>query len=586
MISVISRFFFAQFLLAGLITTSVYAGYIDDFKKHARSIYLLHSIDVQKDPSIEKTGAIVNNKATKRFHEKPDSSLINMLSYIPEQSFLLPVHDIDKIVTNIEALTKKIETTKEGEESQQIRFDMAYEYFLLYLHYMNEKYSLVRKTGTAVQGDEIPVRNKELEDYLKLSEYYLKSFVRDSEGSVDTIVQGKAILRVKDDVSFRFRNMPDLYLNAYFLAMMLECEKLGGEWGDTSQSIRLSAFYDRKTWLWLDTLWKNRFKTGNIRGGYSLSSRNLLTFYELYMRYHFFGRYIRNFSENDPLLDSQTRTLIYRLTELQKELKLPHHDFYSCYSDESIRDSNNTDFIINLYLARRGFATTKLSNLSIPENELFELYRQLYDDAARSIKYNIPYRSIIYNELVLYGISVDNLHLMENTLYSYARMSMRIQENENNDDGSIRNSSRLTMAYLLASILDRKRSSGLDQNSDEYGETAESLTPLLISEKTDYWEYASVIHSSLATFYSRKENSESLAMYHAKRSFMIPCEKTALNYDSKPDGWKNFFSLNGAVSYLKLFTDFQKKYQTSPDAAVPAEYKADLILQHYLNMKK
>ena len=578
------RTLLVQVFLVGMITSAAYGEYIDDFKKHAKSIYLLHSIRQTAAPD-GKAVAGTTEKRIIRIHEKPDSRHLDMLSYIPDQSFLLPVDGIQTIVANIENLTKKIETTKEGEESQQLRFDMAYEYFLLYLHYLNEKYGLTRPASLA-GSNAIPIRDKELEDYLRLSEYYLKSFVRDSESSTDTIVQGKALIKVTDDVSFRFRNTPNLYFNAYFLAMMLECEKLGGEWGDTSQSMKLSAFYDRKTWLWLDTLWKNRFKASQGRAVYSASPQNLFAFYELYLRYHFFGRYLRKFSENDPLLDSQTRTLLYRLTELQKELNLPQKDFYAYYNAESIRDSNNTDFIVNLYLARRGFVATRDLNFSLPKNHLFELYRQLYDDAAKTIKYNIPYRSIIYNELILYGIGIDNLRLMEDTLYPYGQLSMRIQENENSDGVSIKQSSRLTMACLLANILDKKRRSGLDQNSDEYGEIAESLTPLLVSKDTSYWEYASVIHSALAMFYSRKESAESLAMHHAKRSFMIPCEKTALNYGDNPDGWKNFFNLPAAVSYLKLFTEFQKKYQTSPDAAVPREHKANLILQHYLSMKK
>lgn len=584
MISSKIRTLIVQIFLAGMIATAAYGEYLDDFKKHAKSIYLLHSIRHTGASAVKASDSAVEKQIT-RIHEKPDSKHIDMLSHIPNQSFLLPTEDIKVIVSNIEGLTKKIETTKEGEESQQLRFDMAYEYFLLYLHYLNEKYGLTRP-ATVAGLNTIPIRDKELEDYLKLSEYYLKSFVRDSESSTDTIVQGKALIKVTDDVSFRFRNTPDLYFNAYFLAMMLECEKLGGEWGDTSQSINLSAFYDRKTWLWLDTLWKNRFKAGQGRGGYSASPKTLAAFYELYLRYHFFGRYLRKFKENDPILDSQTRTLLYRLTELQKELNLPQKDFYAYYSTESTRDSNNTDFIVNLYLARRGFVATRDLNFSLPKNQLFELYRQLYDDAAGSIKYNIPYRSIIYNELILFGIGIDHLRLMEDTLYRYGQHSMRLQENENPEGGSIKNSSRLTMACLLANILDKKRRSGLSQNSDEYGEIAESLTPLLISKDTSYWEYASVIHSALAMFYSRKESAESLAMYHARRSFLIPCEKTALNHKDSPDGWKNFFNLPGAVSYLKLFTEFQKKYQTSPDAAVPREHKAELILNHYLSMKK
>ena len=566
-----------QFVIICCITATVHAEYIDDFKKHAKSIYLLHS--VKHTPRANQGG----NDFEKRkalTHEKADSKHLDMLSYIPEQSILLPMDDVKSIVSNIESLTKRIETTKEGEEAQRIKFDMAYEYFLLYLHFLHEKYGLTR-SGDLTMYDEIPVRDKELEQYLSLSEYYLKSFINASPESTDMIITGKTLLRATDDISFKFRNRSDLYLNVYFLAMMLECEKLSGEWGDTSQSKVLSGMYDKKTWNWLDQLWKSHFKTSRSSGAYVPSSKNLFTLYELYMRYHFLGRYLRGFNEKDPLLDSQTRTLFNRLAALQKEAGLDHQNYYTYYSNEATKDLNNSDFIVNLYLARRGFVATRDLNFSLPKYELFDLYRKFYDQAASHVKYNIPYRSIIYNELILFGIGIDNLRLMEDVLYEYGQRSMRIQENENPSGSSIKISSRLTMACLLANILDKKRRSGLVQNSDEYRDIAETLTQLLISKDTNFWEYASVIHSALAMFYSRKEGGESLAMYHAKRAFMAPCEKTALTYAGDKNGWLNFFKLPGAESYLKLFTEFQRKYQTSPDAAMPREFNSHLILKKY-----
>jgi len=578
------RSLFLQVLIIGIIATVAHAEYIDDFKKHAKSIYLLHSVK-HITPAKQAVEPASDKRKVLMSHGKSDSKHMDMLSYIPAQSFLLPMDDIKTIVSNIERLTKKNETTQEGEEAQRIKFDMAYEYFLLYLHFLNEKYGLTRP-GQLTMIDEIPIKDKELEQYLYLSEYYLKSFINSSSGSSDMIIQGKTLLKATDDVSFKFRNIPDLYLNVYFLSMMLECEKLAGEWGDISQSRDLSNLYDKKTWSWLDTLWKSRFMTNRGPGVYAPSSKTMFSLYELYMRYHFFGRYIRNLNEKDPLLDSQTRTLLNRLSILQKETGIGQTGFYEHYSSEATKDSNNTNFIVSLYLARRGFVVTRDLNFSLPKNELFELYRKFYDDAGKNVKYNIPYRSIIYNELILFGVGIDNLRLMEDVLYQYGQLSMRLQENENSSGGSIKNSSRLTMAYLLANILDKKRRSGLDQNSDQYSDIAETLTPLLVSKDTNYWEYASVIHSALAMFYSRKESSESLAMYHARRSFMAPCEKTALTYGSEANGWMNFFKLTGAESYLKLYTEFQKKYQTSPDAAIPKEFNAHLILKRYQETKK
>lgn len=573
--------FFGLFLLC-LFSSWAHAEYIDDFKKRAKSIYLLHTV---RHTARTKN---VSENAEKRkalIHERADSAHLDMLSYIPPQSILLPFEDVQTIVSRIEMLTKKIETTKEGEEAQRAKFDMAYEYFLLYLHYLHEKYGLTRSSDLSMY-DEVPVTDKELEQYLSLSEYYLKGFITDSPESQAVFVQGRTVLRATDDVSFRFRKYDDLYLNVYFLAMMLECEKLGGEWGDTKQSTLLSSQYDKKTWSWLDSLWKRHFKSSSDTAAYTPSSKTLFTLYELYMRYHFFGRYVRQFNENDPLLDSQTRTLLNRLYELQKEANLGQKNFYGYYTKEATKDSNNTDFLVNLYLARRGYVATRDLNFSIPKYELFELYHKLYDDAAANIKYNISYRSIIYNELILFGIGIDNLRLMEDVLYQYGLRSMQLQESDDKTSNRIKNSSRLTMAYLLANILDKKRRSGLDQNSDEYRDVAETLTPMLISKNTNYWEYASVIHSALAMFYSQKEGTynESLAMYHAKRAFIAPCNKVALTYDK--NGWLNFFQLPGADSYLKLFLDFQKKYQTSPDAVMPREFNSDLIIKRFKSNSK
>lgn len=564
-----------------LISSWAQAAYIDDFKKHAKSIYLLHAVKHTERTQNVREGA---DKRKAMIHERADSAHLDMLSYIPDQSPLLPFDDVQTIISRIEMLTQKIETTKEGEETQRMTFDMAYEYFLLYLHYLNEKYSLTRPDTKVVdENGNIPVTDEELEQYLALSEHYLKNFLSESPDVQSVFVQGKTILKSTDDISFPFRDSKNMYLNVYFLAMMLECEKLGGEWGDISQSVELSNQYDKKTWNWLDSLWKRRFKASSASAANNPSPTTLFTLYELYLRYHFFGRHLRQFNENDPLQDSQTRTLLNRLYDLQKEAKLKHRGFYAYYKSEATKDLNNTDFLVNLYLARRGFFATRDLNFTIPKYDMFELYHKLYDDAASQIKYNISYRSIIYNELILFGIGIDNLRLMEDVLYEYGTLSMRLQESDSASGKWIKNSSSLTMAYLLANILDKKRRSGLDQNSDQYRDIAETLTPKLISKDNDFWEYASVIQSALAMFYSRKEGSynESLAMYHAKRAFLAPCQKVALTYEGTPNGWTHFFELPGAESYLKLFLEFQKKYQTSPDAVMPRMYNSYRIIRKY-----
>ena len=578
-----------NFLILCLFSSYSNAEFIDDFKKRAKSLYLLHSVQ-----ETARTTGVRQGKEKKKalIHAKADSRHLEMLSYIPNKSILLPINDVQKIVKRIERLTKKIETTKEGEKSQRMKFDMAYEYFLLYVHYLHEKYGVTRASDLNME-DRIPVSDKELKQYLALSEYYLKTFLSKDNNQKDVFVKGRQIFKVTDDISFRVRNYKNIYLNVYFLAMMLECEKLAGEWGNTSESIILSETYDQKAWYWLDSLWKRHFKSNRDVAAYKPTTKTLFNLYELYLRYHFVGRYLRNFSSANPLQDAQTRTLLNRLYALQKEGKLNQKKFYNYYKNEAIKDSNNSNFIVNLYLARRGYFATRDLNFSLPKKELFEIYRYFYDNAAKHIKHKIAYRSNIYNELILFGVGIDNIRLMEDELFNYATISMRLQDSEQNSTSvkRIKDSSQLTMAYLIANILDKKRRSGLDQNSEIYRDLAESLTPRLVNKKTNRWEYASIIHSALSMYYSRLKgaskdiNNESLAMYHAKKAFMAPCEKLYITYGSGKESWMKFFKLPGAVSYLKLFTDFQKKYQTSSDAVMPREFNSGKIIGQYRKMK-
>lgn len=256
MIRTLGKHLLCQICLLVFITSLGQAEYIDDFKKRAKSIYLLHTVKHTTRASNIREDS---NKRKAMIHERADSRHLEMLSYIPEQSILLPLDDVKTIVARIEDLTKKIEKTKEGERSQRIKFDMAYEYFLLYLHYLHEKYGVTRSSNLGMK-DVIPVTDKELEQYLSLSEYYLQSFLSENKQKKDVFIQGRTMLRATDDISFRVRNEKGLYLNVYFLAMMLECEKLAGEWGDHSKSISFSDQYDKKTWYWLDSLWKRHFK--------------------------------------------------------------------------------------------------------------------------------------------------------------------------------------------------------------------------------------------------------------------------------------------------------------------------------------
>jgi hypothetical protein len=249
-----------------------------------------------------------------------------------------------------------------------------------------------------------------------------------------------------------------------------------------------------------------------------------------------------------------------------------------------MKDGGNTSFLPSLFFARRGYGIAKNLDSPISGYELFEIFGSMFETAARKIQHNIPYRSRIYNELILFGIEVGNLRIMEDVLYEYGRRSILISDEMKNREAGFETSSSLTMAYLVATILDKKRLSGLDQDSDRYKNIAVSLCPMLFSKYNHNWQYAAAIHGAYTMFYAGRQEADSgsLAMYHARQAFFAPCQKISITY--KDEEWKKFFNLpesTGALSYLKLFLYFQSKYPTSPDAVIPDTHIAARIIKQF-----
>jgi hypothetical protein len=571
-------------LAAGLCYGAEHVEDSSDLFKRDKSIYLIHSTGELLKQS---NGSSIPKRLTKY------SNLMALADY-PSENPLLPIKDAVTSARRIEKLTKALESAPEGERAQQIRFNLAYEFFILYLHFQHKKFFFSpQKDETKIEdNNSIPVSENELLQYLLWSQFYFKPLLAKDSGTIskqnpsNIIIQGNQLFKSSDDISFYARNQYSLYLNVYFLALMVECEIMAGEW--TSYSVDTSISYDIKTWNWLNKLWSNYKIHSRDTSAYAPPADVLLSLYELYIRYHFLGRYLVNSDEKGPYLDTVTRNLLTRIILLQKKVYADTSEYkdrsecYIYYLSEAAKDGGKTSFLPSLFFARRGRLAITEYNATIPKIEIFYFYRSLFDNAAEKIRYNIPYRSRLYNEIILLGLEVDNLRLMEEVLYEYGLMSMRISQNEEYAGTYIENSSRLTMACLIANILDKKRRSGLNQDLDKYRNLANSLCPLLISKENDYWEYASMIHGALATFYSGQNEplSETFAMYHARQAFLAPCEKTSLTYGK--DQWKEFFNLPGelqAVSSLKLFLYFHNKYPTSPYATIPKEYNAFRIIK-------
>ncbi|MDY6906273.1 MAG: hypothetical protein SWH61_16500 [Thermodesulfobacteriota bacterium] len=542
-----------------------------------------------------------------------------------EENTVLPFRDSATIAKRIEGLSRALETSDVDEKSQSLRFNIAYEYFLFYLAFLHEKYALdFHKEQSTIK--EIAVQQlispKELSQYLLQAQLYLQTLTRFEEvEEKETSPQLRDPLADQDagSISYVVRNDNKRYLNAGFLALMIECEKLAGTFmletaddlddafGVGGASEAVIRYYDRKTWNWLNELWKRYhiganaslsmgylrgYRDGSAREGYASyapSAKNLYALYRTYLSYHFLWRYILDPDTESPFYNSLTRVLFERLNQLQKDAGLYQTVIYGHYAVETARDGSNTNFLPAVFFARRGpFMARHLSQLIKPD-ELFALYGEFYQDGAAGIRNNIPYRSRIYNELVLFGLLLNDLHLMEDTLYGYAMRATRIAGNETYVGTEFARSSRLTTAYLLASILDTKNRSGLYDGFWRYRDMADALCSRLIAKSNDNWRFAAVIHKSLAMLYSRKLPAfdESLAMYHAKQAFLTPCEKVALTYGE--ENWQQFFALPEkelAISCLKLFLYFHNKYPTNPEAVIPSRFNAHRVADKWIAERK
>ncbi len=565
-------------ILSVFVFQQAIAADISSFKKRGRSLYLIHNIEAI---------SIKQSSVDKQQNKKPDTEFPKMwtTSDFPSQSKLMPIEDIVTASKRIAKLTEELESTEEGEKTQQIKFNLAYEFLLLYLHYQKEKFRILLQEYED-KDIIIPVTDDELYQYLLFSKHYLSPFIdsqdeeKESREASELVVYGNNVFKMTDDTSFCIRDNRDFYLNVYFLALMVECEILAGNWLYGCKD--LVAMYDKKTWNWLDRLWRSYHTQSKDVTSYNPNAKTLYALYELYFRYNFLGRYLRNANENGPYMDTVTNNLLKRIALLHKTTKAKESDYYKFMLNDSLKDNGKTRFLPSLTFARRGYLLLASKQKTLFEKaELFELYHELFDKASKKVKYKIPLRSKIYHEIIMLGIEVDNLKLMENLLYDYGIMALRISNDNDTPDTDILNSSRLTMGYLLANILDKKRKSGMDHDSGKYRDLATILSNDLIT-KNNNWKNASLIHHALAVYYSSVDFNETFAMYHAKQAFLAPCQKITSTYGE--NGWKKFFNLPSHLApekYLKLFLYFHNKYPTSPDAAVPRQYKAFDILHEY-----
>ncbi|MFO8047892.1 MAG: hypothetical protein R6U29_02570 [Desulfosudaceae bacterium] len=559
---------------------------------------------------------------------KDDNDINRVLARIADMPLLirnriLPFKDSAGIARRIDALLQELEHTEESEKTQIIRFNLAYEYFLFYLSFLHEKFLLdFQKEAGDVREIDIQelISNQELSLYLLQAQLYLQPLIDQPRKSDQPDNGYRSRREVSSDsdggTSYTVRDDSSLYLNADFIAFMIECEKLVGQpflaavadqeedvYDAGPPSVEAVRYFDQKTWFWLDILWKRYLMTEDKSGrevssrrrfgdtaedgftSYRPSAQTLYSFYRVYLKYHFMWRYVAGSTGDSPFFNTLTRVLFERLDTLQAEAGLNSSVYYRHYQADTARDGGQTNFMPALFFARRGYAVARLVHHDIAPDTLFDLYGTFYKQVPPAIKNNIPFRSRIYNELIIFGIRLNDLNLMEETLYPFAKRSIRISDRDDYRGTEFARSPRLVTAYLLARLLDAKKNSGLLQGAEQYRDLAEALSPLLISKDNQNWRFAADIHYALAVFYSRENllYNDSLAMYHARQAFLAPCEKVTRTYG--PDRWNMFFSLpyqERALESLKLFLYFHNKYSSSPEAAIPRKFKADKIIDQWV----
>lgn len=578
----------------------------DAFLKRATTLYLVHEFEGMHEP--EATASPTDPiKGLPLAHDEKFRSL----SRFPIQTVLKPVDDIETTIRRIELLTEELERLEGSEQSQRTRFALAVEYFRIYLYYLKQKYGfLPEENPAALTGGDSPVSEAELVEYLSWADYHVKTLIsppgmaKEDRNTKELITKDSQTFQLADDISFRLHKDENLYISAYYLAFLIECERMAAEWPPLSENLSRNRkwhwkdgywqhsidTYNQKTWFWLDGLWQ-RYKTGKTSQNPSAARQhqqsfvpdltNLFSLYELYFRYHLVSRLIGRFQKSSPVSDTMTISILKRLAQMQEAGGFAPKGYYSYYLKEARKDAGHTGFFPALFFAHKGYAITEQDGFRVPRNTLFRIYLHLFNQAAASVRYNISYRADVFNELILFGVKFRNLEIMETILLPYADRSVQIASMGNISSEKIGQSSELTSAYLLAHILDLKRISGLDHDTDKYRGRAEALLPSLTVPANENWVYAAAIHRAMAAHYGRKQEtgSEALAMYHARMALLAPCRMVTETFGTKE--WKRFFTLpeqNNPQSLVALFLYFHNKYPTSEFAQLPTEYQADKII--------
>lgn len=523
------------------------------------------------------------------------------------ESIIFPTPSTDKIknyLQNINDLNTKLTETGDNKLYQNIKIDLAYLNLITFFFYQNCRYEMCISSGGYI--NENPFSHENLLQYLNRANSHLKDIILYSTSISNNTNTNDVnnIYNITNDTSFTLLTKSSIFINLYFLAYITEIELFIATNSYTLKQSNINSItpsltnFDNRTWHWLNELWL-RYCTkrdlshniiiirskSNLPGipEYTPTDRYLYDLYELYLKYYLIYKFSQKGDSFTLLDDFKIRTVFNRLAQLNYSLYSSQFNYFNEYLMETYQDKGNTEFIPALFLARRNSKVAKNIEDIKFRNTFFSFFKIFYDISAQNIKYNIPYRSRIYNELIHDGLDVKSLSLMIKIFEEYGHRTFKL-EHERLNNLEFSKSSNFIVALLLANILERKRLSGLDQDSGRYSKIADQISSNYPVEDDVYWQLIAIINYNLATFFAKQTSgsSEELAMFYAHQAFKCSLEHFATLNSNQIN---RFYDNGLSVDCLNLFITFRDRYITTKYTKIPSVNIASSIVLKAQNRK-
>lgn len=563
----------------------------DIYFSHGKSVFFLHGnilIDSEDDLNLKRSGL-----------PRITPSRIENFTFGNRKFYFTDIDDPEKTAVKIQKLRDDYEKSLGTDKISEVSFDLALEYLKLYFYYLKVKYPYYADEKAFKKAE--LVNEDELFEYLSRARYYIDLLIF-PKGMNGNNGQSKGLdkyLESSSDKSFKLDN--GLYLSAYFLAFIIETERIAGNWDALSEDKNLNQewvylngqwvfvnnFYAQKTRDWLDKLWKRY----SLASPDSLSSDGLASpgadllfpLFDLFVKYDFLSRVVTDDKYFSSELNLLTISTLKRAAVLQKEYFKGSEDklFYNTLAELSKKDGGETKFLPYIYFAYRGYPVISEKDYSLGRNVMFKEYLGLYDKALEKIKYNINFRSSVFQDVFFYGVDFNHLMYLEDIIFYYAQRAFQLYKAKGYDGSyEIGESSKASIVYLLAHIMALKDSSSLKANVEPYENMIKSVETDVIKKGSSNWLYLGSVYQNLCSLVD--ENDAKVLMY-AKKSFMTFCRQVNLEYG---DNWENYTKLGNysyGIEFASNFLKLRDLDAANPSSIISSQFNADKILNDIRN---